>query len=159
MLLAHSSSCFSSLPLKYQLPCPPHHLPPVWSCRNASSALPHSLSLLNTVSSGPACKTSQRSTPSTLAQWCILTLSVLKPMDTYFPHLASSLPEGGDRAHKPCLRFRGRPGPLLARFLLLSSCCCWSCCCCSCCFSLKLQQSQHGHMITLFPSYPETNKQ
>lgn len=94
-------------------------------------------------------KKAQRSALGTMAQWCNLTLSALRPMNTYFPHLASSFPEGGDRAHRPCLRFRGRPGPLLARFLLLSSCCCWSCCCCNCCFSLKLQQSQHDHMIML----------
>lgn len=150
MLLAHSSSCFSSLPLKYQHPSPHPLPPPVWSCGSASSVLPHSPNPLNTVSSGAACKTGQHSTLGTMAQWCSLTLATLRPMNTYFPHLVSSLPEGGDWAHRPCLRFRGRPGPLLARVLFLSSCCSWSCCCCSCCFSLTLQQSQHDMIMLIF---------
>lgn len=62
MLLARSSSCVSSLLLKYQRPCPRLLPPPEGSCESAFSAVPHSLSPLNTVSSAPAWKTAQRYT-------------------------------------------------------------------------------------------------
>lgn len=121
-LLAHSSSCFSSLHLKYQCPCPHPLRPSVWHCGIASSALPHSQSPLNTVSSGAACKTAQCITIGTMTQWRSLT-----PSAQAHEHLLSTLGIQLSCRRRQCTQAmlalpgstRASPGQAPAPFLLL----------------------------------------